>query len=412
MSDKPQQLSVDSQRNVAGERPSQSRTGMKTLDFADTGGLFDHFEVNREPFWPQLSWLVGGSFVWHIVLIVCIVMIPPLRRAFNITALVSSIDFVDKPYNRTEIGDVNILDFSGEKFHYPEGYFLMDQQGLPPLPTTPLPASAPFRPQPVALQPNLTPTPTPTPSPTPTPTPLIAGNTGKPGGGAKPAGAKTADGKPSSTPNPEDKAAEKAQKDLEAAAKKTGIDLPAEGEINKAPFKDLAKYATQLRDQGKLDFNKPFEVSIDTALDENGKLVNPTVTRKSGDDTLVDLGKRLVGAMNDSGVLYYLKKINQDKPGTKVVFTIKQEGNDVIAIVETEVSSEASARVMSKDFAIMLAAGALSRKGKDEEVLLKKTQVSADGKTLQFKLTLPHDDAVEIVKKGIVVPAPSATPSM
>lgn len=411
MSEEQWQQTGDSQRNARAKRQSQSDSGMKTLDFADTGGLFDHYEVNRQPFWPQLSWLIGGSFVWHIVLIVCIVLIPPLRRAFNITALVANVDFVDRPYNRTEIGDnVDIIDFTTEKFRYPDGYFAMDQQGLPPLPPTPVPMT--FTRQPVSMQATPTPTPTPTLSPAPTPTPLIASNGAKPGDATNPKdGTKPADSKASPSPSAEDKAAEKAQKDLEEASKKTGIDLPAEGEINKAPFKDLAKYATDLRDQGKLDFNKPFEVSIDTALDENGKLVNPTVTRKSGDDTLVDLGKRLVAAMNDSGVLYYLKKINQDKPGTKVVFTIKQEGNDVIAIVETEVSSEASARVMSKDFALMLAAGALSRKGKDEEVLLKKTQVNADGNKLQFKLTLPHNDAVEIVKKGIAVPAPSATPS-
>jgi hypothetical protein len=378
---------------------------MKTLDFADTGGLFDHYEVNRESFWPQLSWLLGGSAVWHIVLITMIVMIPPLRDAFHITALFSGAGFVDRPYKHTEIGDdVDIIDFTTEKFRYPDGYFAMDEQGLTPLP--PAPMAAPFSPRPVSLQATPTVTPTPTPSPTPTATPLIAANGAKPGDGTKPA-----DAKASPSPSAEDKAAEKAQQELEAAAKKTGIDLPDEGEINKAPFKDLAKYATQLRDAGKLDFNKPFEVSIDTSLDDKGKLVNPNVSRKSGDDTLIDLGKRLVGAMNDSGVLYYLKKINQDKPGTKVVFTIKQEGNDVIAIVETEVSSEASARVLSKDFAIMLAAGALSRKGKDEEVLLKKTEVNAEGNKLQFKLTLPHDDAVEIVKKGVAVPAPSATPS-
>ena len=403
MKDAQRQQPADSQRNARAERQSESLLGMKTLDFTDTGGLFDHYEVNREPFWPQLSWLLGGSAVWHIVLIIMVVMIPPVRDAFHITALFSGAGFVDRPYNRTEIGDdVDIIDFTTEKFHYPEGYFATDQQGLPPLPPAPIPAQ--FMPQPVSLQP--TPTPTPTPSPTATGTPLIAANGTKPGDGAKPA-----DNKAAPTPSAEDKATEKAQKDLEAAAKKTGIDLPAEGEINKAPFKDLAKYATELRDQGKLDFNKPFEVSIDTSLDEKGKLVNPNVSRKSGDDTLVDLGKRLVAAMNDSGVLYYLKKINEDKPGTKVMFTIKQEGNDVIAIVETEVSSEASARVFSKDFAIMLAAGALSRKGKDEEVLLKKTEVNAEGNKLQFKLTLPHNDAVEIVKKGIAAPAPSVTPS-
>ena len=376
---------------------------MKTLDFADTGGLFDHFEVNREPFWPQLSWLLGGSAVWHIVLIIMIVMIPPLREAFHITALFSGAGFVDRPYKHTEIGDdVDIIDFTTEKFRYPDGYFAMDQQGLTPLP--PAPVAAPFTPQPVSLR--QTPTPTPTPTPSPTATPLIAANGAKPGDGPKPA-----DAKASPATAAEDKAAEKAQKELEEASKKTGIDLPEEGEINKAPFKDLAKYATELRDQGKLDFNKPFEVSIDTALGADGKFVKADVTTKSGDATLTDLGKRLVGAMNDSGVLYYLKKINQDKPGTKIVFTIKQEGNDVIAMVESEVSSPSSAQVLSKDFAIMLAAGALTRKGKDEEVLLKKTQVNADGNKVVFKLTLPHDDAVEIVKKGIAPPEPSATPS-
>jgi len=380
---------------------------MKTLDFADTGGLFDHFEVNREPLWPQLSWLLGGSAVWHVVLIIMIVMIPPLRDAFHLTALFSGAGLVDRPYNRTEIGDdVDIIDFTTEKFRYPDGYFQVDQQVLTPLP--PAPVAAPFTPRPVSLQQTPTPTPTPTPSPTPTPAPLIAANGAKPGDGSKPA-----DAKASSSPSTsaEDKAAEKAQKDLEAASKKTGIDLPEEGEINKAPFKDLAKYATELRDQGKLDFNKPFEVSIDTALGADGKFVKAEVTTKSGDETLTDLGKRLVAAMNDSGVLYYLKKINQDKPGTKIVFTIKQEGNDVIAIVESEVSSSSSAQILSKDFAIMLAAGAMSRKGKDEEILLKKTQVNADGNKVVFKLTLPHDDAVEIVKKGIAAPSPSVTPS-
>src|SRR5437762_10506014 len=96
------QPTADSQRNARAERQRESLLGMKTFDFADTGGLFDHFEVNREPLWPQLSWLLGGSAVWHVVLIIMIVMIPPLRDAFDITALFSGAGFVDRPYNRTE----------------------------------------------------------------------------------------------------------------------------------------------------------------------------------------------------------------------------------------------------------------------------------------------------------------------
>jgi len=370
------------------------------LNFADTGGLFDHFEVNREPFWPRIIWLIAGSGVWHLALLACIVLIPPVRDALSIAVIFSGADFVDRPYKKTQIGDADIVEFTTEKFHYPEGYFAMDQQGVPP---PSFPVMPPF--QPASMSPEVTPTPTPTPTATPTPTPtaspLIASNTG-----GKPADAKPSPGKPA-----DDKSPDQAQKDLEAASKKTGIDLPQEGEINKAPFKDLAAYATDLRDHGKLDFNQPFEVTIDTSLDKDGKLVNPNVSRKTGDENLVDLGKRLVAAMNESGILFYLKKINDDKPGTKVVFTIKQDGKDVTATVESEVASADHARVLSKDFAIMLAAGALTRKGKDEEVLLRSTKVSADGNRVIFNLTMPHQDVVDLVKKGMATPTPTVSPS-
>jgi len=370
---------------------------MRTFDFADTDGLFDHFEVNREPFWPRIVWLVAGSGAWHLVVIACVVLIPPVRDAFAITALFSGAGFVDRPYARTEIGDdVDIIEFTTEKFHYPAGYFLMDENGM--LPPQQFPVTPPFTP--ASISPAAFPSPSPLVTPTPAASPAIATNTG--------------DGKtPGATPSPakpDEKALEQAQKDLEAASKKTGIELPEEGEINKAPFKDLAEYATGLRDQKKLDFDKPFEVTIDTTLDKDGKLVNPTVSRKSGDETLVDLGKRLVAAMNDSGVLFYLKKLNEDKPGTKVSFTIKQEANEVVAIVESEASSADSAKKLSGGFAFLMAAGAKSRQGHDEEILLKNTKVSADGAKVVFKLTLPRQDAVDMVKKGMATPSPTVTP--
>jgi len=378
---------------------------MKTFDFADTGGLFDHFEVNREPFWPRIAWLVAGSGAWHLVLIACVLLIPPVRDAFAVAALFSGAGFVDRPYRHSVIGDdAEIIDFTTEKFHYPDGYFLMDQQGVFPS-AEQYPVMAPFKPAsmlPSAASPSPSPSPTPTPSVTPSAD--IAGN-GGPG--------KTAGGKPTVTPTPaatDNKSVEQAQKDLEDTSKKTGIDLPEEGDINKAPFRDLAIYATQLRDEKKLDFDKPFEVTIETALDKDGKLVNPTVSRKTGDETLVDLGKRLVAAMNDSGVLFYLKKINEDKPGTKVTFTIKQETTEVVASVESEASSADSANKLSRGFALMLVAGAASRKGHDEELLLKSTKVSADGNKIVFKMTMPRQDAVDIVKKGMAIPSPTVTP--
>ncbi|HEX7723889.1 MAG TPA: hypothetical protein VF397_17130 [Pyrinomonadaceae bacterium] len=374
------------------------------LNFAETGGLFDHFEVNREPFWPRIVWLVAGSGAWHLVILALIMMIPPVRDAFSITAMFRDVGFVDRPYTRTEIDDAEILDYSAEKFHYPEGYWAMDQQGMPPLPQ--FPVTPGFTPASVSPAVNPSPTLSVTPTPTPTPPVLIAGNNGD----GKAAAGKGTEPKPTPTATP-DKSVELAQKELEAASKKTGIEMPEEGEINKAPFKALAARATDLRDHNKLDFNKSFEISIETTLDKNGKLIKPTVARKSGDETLVDLGKELVGAMNDSGVLFYLKKINEDKPGTKVTFTIKQDGSEVVATVESEASSADSANKLSRGFGLMLLAGAASRKGHDEEILLKSTKVSADNNKIIFKLTMAHQDIVEIVQKGMAISSPTPTPS-
>ncbi len=361
------------------------------LNFADTGGLFDHFEVNREPFWPRVVWLIAGSGAWHLVLVALVVMVPPVRDALSIAAIFSGADFVDRPYSHTEIGDAEIIEFTTEKFRYPDGYFLMDQQVMP---TAALPVAVPF-----------TPTFTPEVSPSPGPTATVT-----PAAGPSPAIAANSDAKPAEAKPSPDKSTEQAQKELEAASQKTGIELPQEGEINKAPFKDLATYATDLRDHGKLDFNQPFEVTIDTQLDKDGKLVNPVVTKRVGDENLVDLAKRLVAAMNDSGVLFYLKKINDDKPGTRVIFTIKQDGTEVVAIVESEVSSADSANKLARGFAVMLDAGARSRTGKDEEPLLRGTKVTADGAKVVFKLTMPRQEAVDLVKKGMASPSPTVKP--
>jgi len=373
------------------------------FDFRDTGGLFDHFEVNRESFWRKMTWLIAGSGAWHLVILALILLIPPVRDAFALTAMFRDVGFVDRAYNHTDIDYALIDAATTEKFRYPDGYWTMDQQGMPPLNQF---SVAPFTPTHYSANPNLLPSPSITPTPSPTPgVPAIAANNGtdKPGTG-KPDQAKA---QPSVSP--ESKAADQAQKDLEAAAKKTGIELPAEGEINKAPFKALAMYATDLRDGGKLDFNKSFEVRIETTLDKDGKLVNPKVTQKSGDETLIDLGKELVSAMNDSGVLYYLKKINDEKPGATVVFTISQQDTDVNAMVETELNSPDSATRLSKAFSLMLTLGAKTREDHDEGILLKNTKVSADGNKLAFKLNMQHQAVVDIVQRGM---QPDASPTV
>ena len=51
------------------------------FQFRDTGGLFENFEVNGDPFWPKVSRLLAGSVVLHLILVACVIFIPPVRDA-------------------------------------------------------------------------------------------------------------------------------------------------------------------------------------------------------------------------------------------------------------------------------------------------------------------------------------------
>lgn len=356
--------------------------------------LFENIEVNNDSWWPKLLKLLGGSVGLHLLLVLTVVYVPAVRDAFNIAVLVADANFVDKDYEQTLIGeDIQMVEIAGDKFRYPDGYWAAEGQ---PVEMPPPMADVPFSAQAAPLT-NSFPEPSPSPTPDlsatiiPSPAAVI---------GASPEPVAQATASPSAatlgklTPD-------EAQKELEKTAKQNNLDLPREGEINKKALKDFAAYANELKNQGKLDLNKPFEIVVEAELDENGKLKNAKFTKKEGDPNLVELFGRMIAALNDSGFLVYLKPIDKDNPGTKVVFTVKQGESDVLASVESEASSDTSARVLASAFNTALAIGADSRAGKDEEVLLRNTTASPNGKKLVFNFTMPRQAVVDLIKRQL-----------
>jgi hypothetical protein len=194
---------------------------------------------------------------------------------------------------------------------------------------------------------------------------------------------------------------EQAQVELEKTAAKNNIELPKEGEINKKALKDFAAFANDMRQKGQLDLDRPFEIVVEAELDLDGKLKNAKFTKKAGDPNLVELFSQMISALNDSGFLIYLKPLDKDNPGSKVVFTIKQGETEVLATVESEASSDDSARVLAKGFNLALVFGAKSREGKDEEVLLRNTSAEPVGKKVIFNFTMPRQAVVDLIKKQL-----------
>jgi hypothetical protein len=362
--------------------------------------LFANFEVNRELRWPVVLRLLGASLVAHLIVVMSVLYIPGVRDAFNLASLIADTRFVDKDYEKTTIvDDVQLVELSSNKFRYPDGYFAPEGQlpesAPPPMPQFIAQAQPAFQPAPPVIVPSPSPSPTPTPSPTPVPTgsPLqvVAQETTSPSPGVSPSPAK---GDQKLTP-------EQAQTQLEKTAAENHIDLPKEGELNKKALRDFAEYANELKKQGKLDLEQPFEIVIEAELDQNGKLKDARFTKKAGDPNLVDLFGHMVSALNDSGFLIYLKPLDKDNPGSKIVFTVKQGESEVLATVESEASSVDSARLLAKGFNAALAIGAESRAGKDEEILLRNTSAEPIGNKIIFNFTMPRQAVVDLIKKQL-----------
>jgi len=380
--------------------------------------LFAKFEVNQELRWPIISKLLAGSLAAHMLAIACVLFIPGVRDAFNLASLIADTKFVDKPYDRTEIGDdVQFVELASDKFHYPEGYFA--PEGQTNILTPPPPFVPPFvaqAPPLAAVQPELGPSPSASPSPiampsaTPAPASIVP-RFHRPAATRSPSQS-VAQANVSPTPNATPAqtpamTADQAQTELDKTAIKNNLDLPKENEINKKAMKDFAAYALDLKNQGKLDLNQPFEIVIEAELDQDGKLKNAKFTKKAGDPNLVDLFGRMVSALNDSGFLVYLKPVDKDNPGSRVVFTIKQGETEVLATVESEASSVDSARILAKGFNAALTLGAQSRAGKDEEVLLRNTSAEPNGKKIVFNFTMPRQAVVDLIKKQLAPDKPS-----
>lgn len=355
--------------------------------------LFENFEVNRESRWTILLRLIGASLLVHLGLLWLVMYVPAFRDTLNIAALIASTKWVDQDYVGTTIGDdVQLLDLADEKFRYPEGYFAFQQQISGQAPGQ---AQVPdqFAPKivsqwnPKAVDPEASPSPIASASPSPAASPT-----------ASPAA--IAQASPAASPNTP-LSQEEAQKKLEETAAQNEVALPEENQINKKALKDFAAYANDLKKQGKLDLNKPFEIVIEAEMDANGKLHKPRFTKKVGDENLVDLFGRMIAALNDSGFLIYLQPISKDNPGAKVVITVKQGESEVLASVESETSSSARAETLAKVLNTMLAFGAGSRAGKDEEVIMKNTSATPDGKKVVVNFSMPRQSVVDMIKKQL-----------
>lgn len=339
----------------------------------ETSGLFKNFEVNAQPFWPKVSRLLGGSVVFHLILVACVLYIPGVRDALSIAVLLSGGSIVDRPYTKTQIeNEGELTEIATVKFQYPEGYFAMDQMPLPSPTPTPLAfASQPFTP----FVPDAGVVPTPSPSPSAGSTPLVAANA-----------------TPTPTPDAQlEEARKKAEAELDKMAAENNVKRPKE--INTRPFKDLLIEAKKRKDRGEIKLDGQIELTVEADRSTDGKLTNAKVTDKRGDKTLEAIALDFVAALSDSGVLDFLE-------GTKHLrVTVKLDQDNVEVVAATEVDSVERARQLERTFGGMIVLGRIVKNGKDEEVYYNHTQVTSNEKEVSVKFAMPRAEMGSMLSK-------------
>jgi hypothetical protein len=183
--------------------------------------------------------------------------------------------------------------------------------------------------------------------------------------------------------------------------KKDATALLSEDEINKKPLIDFGVKVSDLQKEKKIDLNKPFAVTVEGELEKGGKLVAPNVTRKDGDQQLVELTKELITVLNASGVLKTLSDVAlKDSPSAKhkIKFDVNGDQTNLTVNIAFELANADVAYKLQSGINALIALNKMQRKDKIEGQILQNVRAESDGKMIIFKSLMPRQDAQKMIQ--------------
>lgn len=408
-----------------------------------------NYEIKNWEFSPRMYKILAASAVFNLLALVVFAQTnilqaracdsPWVGRVCQVidtvylgsTLLTTDSGFVDKPYERSELEDAEIVwvnQTGTEPLNYPEGYFALanpeDQfQTMMQDPTMMNPDFQNFQNMTPPAMDNYTPPPTTTipipPSatlpPQRLPPPAKSRITIPDNAVGEDLLAKNLRNAEKNANSGDKKSENLAAEDKPDEAKKEPTaektDPITDIELNKRPLIELGEYVNGLLKENKVDLQTPFIVQAKGKLNKEGKLEKNTykiVQAASSDEDMIAVVQRSIAAINDSGYLQYLKQLS----GKDLSLLLKQDETSIIAQVESEVESETRAKSLKSTLDLAISLVKYKKENEEEKSendlddleLLKGAAVETVGKKIIIKFNVKKEIAQPMIQRKLLAP--------
>lgn len=169
--------------------------------------------------------------------------------------------------------------------------------------------------------------------------------------------------------------------------------------FNIKPIQDFADNLLQKLENKEVDLDKPFSVTLEGYLLENGRfdIKRTKFTKSEGDEKVVAVAKDAIEYVSYSGIFSYLSDLGVEK--VKIDFS--QNDKEVTAILTSEMINEPRARTVASSFKMLFTVAKLNVKEDEVKTLLNATKVSAQSNNFTLNFTMPKTEAHQLLKNEL-----------
>jgi hypothetical protein len=159
--------------------------------------------------------------------------------------------------------------------------------------------------------------------------------------------------------------------------------------VNDAPLRDFAKDVQAKIDKKEIDVTKPFAVQMSAVIKDDGSLDKNAskFTSESGDPKMVEVAKKAIWAMSDSGYFGYLQQAGI----SQATLSVTQTAQTFTGSAHSS-KNRFEAAIVTSGINAALKIGLSQDMQPNEKLILQNTRASHDGGNIDIVCTLPAAD--------------------